>query len=98
MLRAIYHFSAKIISRSTGRSAVAAAYRSASRLFDERAELPFDYSRKSGLLHSEILLPEGAPERWSDRQALWNESNGVRNVQTPSCPRDRVRPAQRDEA
>lgn len=73
MLRAIYHFSAKIISRSTGRSAVAAAYRSASRLFDERAELPFDYSRKSGLLHSEILLPEGAPERWSDRQALWNE-------------------------
>ncbi|MEN5145886.1 Ti-type conjugative transfer relaxase TraA [Brevundimonas diminuta] len=71
---AIYHFSAKIISRSTGRSAVAAAaYRSASRLFDERTEQPFDYSRKSGVLHSEILLPDGAPERWSDRQALWNE-------------------------
>lgn len=71
---AIYHFSAKIISRSTGRSAVAAAaYRSASRLFDERTEQPFDYSRKSGVLHSEILLPDGALERWSDRQALWNE-------------------------
>ncbi|MNK31857.1 Mobilization protein A [compost metagenome] len=71
---AIYHFSAKIISRSTGRSAVAAAaYRSASRLFDERTEQSFDYSRKSGVLHSEILLPDGAPERWSDRQALWNE-------------------------
>ncbi|MET4682735.1 Ti-type conjugative transfer relaxase TraA [Brevundimonas faecalis] len=71
---AIYHFSAKIISRSTGRSAVAAAaYRSASRLFDERTERPCDYSRKSGVLHSEILLPDGAPERWSDRQALWNE-------------------------
>ena len=71
---AIYHFSAKVISRSTGRSAVAAAaYRSASRLFDERTEQPFDYSRKSGVLHSEILLPDGAPERWSDRQALWNE-------------------------
>lgn len=71
---AIYHFSAKIISRSTGRSAVAAAaYRSASRLFDERTEQRFDYSRKSGVLHSEILLPDGAPERWSDRQALWNE-------------------------
>ena len=43
---AIYHFSAKIISRSTGRSAVAAAaYRSASRLFDERTEQPFYYSR-----------------------------------------------------
>lgn len=71
---AIYHFSAKVISRSTGRSAVAAAaYRSASRLFDERTEQPFDYSRKSGVLHSEILLPDGAPDRWSDRQALWNE-------------------------
>lgn len=71
---AIYHFSAKVISRSTGRSAVAAAaYRSASRLFDERTEQPFDYSRKSGVLHSEVLLPNGAPERWSDRQALWNE-------------------------
>ncbi|MGE7199481.1 MobQ family relaxase [Brevundimonas naejangsanensis] len=71
---AIYHFSAKIISRSTGRSAVAAAaYRSASRLFDEHTEQAFDYSRKSGVLHSEILLPDGAPERWSDRQALWNE-------------------------
>jgi len=71
---AIYHFSAKIISRSTGRSAVAAAaYRSASRLLDERTEQPFDYSRKSGVLHSEILLPDAAPERWSDRQALWNE-------------------------
>ena len=71
---AIYHFSAKVISRSTGRSAVpAAAYRSASRLFDERTGQPFDYSRKSGVLHSEILLPDGAPERWSNRAALWNE-------------------------
>lgn len=71
---AIHHFSAKVISRSTGRSAVAAAaYRSASRLFDERTEQHRDYSRKSGVLHSEILLPDGAPERWSDRQALWNE-------------------------
>ena len=51
----------------------AAAYRSASCLFDERTEQPFDYSRKSEVLHSEILLPDGAPDRWSDRQALWNE-------------------------
>lgn len=71
---AIYHFSAKVISRSTGRSAVAAAaYRSASRLYDDRTAQAFDYSRKTGVLHSEILLPDGAPERWSDRQALWNE-------------------------
>lgn len=71
---AIYHLSAKVISRSTGRNAVAAAaYRSASRLYDDRTAQAFDYSRKTGVLHSEILLPEGAPERWSDRAALWNE-------------------------
>ncbi len=71
---AIYHFSAKIIARSAGRSAVAAAaYRSASRLYDERTELSCDYTRKSGVVHSEIMAPAQAPERWQDRQALWNE-------------------------
>ncbi len=70
---AIYHLSAKVISRSTGRSAVAAAaYRSASRLYDDRTAQAFDYTRKTGVLHSEILLPEDAPERWSDRAVLWN--------------------------
>lgn len=71
---AIYHFSAKVIARSAGRSAVAAAaYRSASRLYDERTERPCDYTRKSGVLHSEIMAPAHAPDRWQDRQALWNE-------------------------
>jgi len=32
-----------------------------------------DYSRKTGVVHSEILLPEGAPARWQDRTTLWNE-------------------------
>lgn len=71
---AIYHFSAKVIARSAGRSAVAAAaYRSASRLYDERTERSCDYTCKSGVLHSEIMAPAHAPERWQDRQALWNE-------------------------
>lgn len=86
---AIYHFSAKIISRSTGRSAVAAAaYRSASRLYDERTEQPCDYSRKSGVLHSEILLPDGAPERWFDRQALWNEVEWAENRKDAQLARE----------
>lgn len=25
------------------------------------------------MVHSAILLPEGAPERWQDRATLWNE-------------------------
>ena len=71
---AIYHFSAKVISRAAGSSAVAsAAYRSASRLPDERLGRDHDFSNKTGVVHSEIMLPEGAPERLSDRPALWNE-------------------------
>jgi Ti-type conjugative transfer relaxase TraA len=70
---AIYHFSAKVISRARGSSAVAAAaYRSASRLHDERLDRAHDFSAKAGVVHSEVLLPDGAPERWRDREALWN--------------------------
>jgi Ti-type conjugative transfer relaxase TraA len=71
---AIYHFSAKVISRANGSSAVAAAaYRSASRLHDERLGRDHDFSNKAGVIHSEVLIPEAAPERWRDRQVLWNE-------------------------
>jgi len=71
---AIYHFSAKVISRATGSSAVAsAAYRSASRLHDERLDRHHDFSNKAGVVHSEVMLPDGAPEQLSDREKLWNE-------------------------
>ncbi len=71
---AIYHFSAKVISRTVGSSAVAAAaYRSADRLHDERLGRSHDFSNKTGVVHSEVLLPEGAPEEWRDREKLWND-------------------------
>ncbi|MBV9509915.1 MAG: Ti-type conjugative transfer relaxase TraA [Caulobacteraceae bacterium] len=71
---AIYHFSAKVISRANGSSAVAAgAYRSASRLYDERLGRDHDFSNKTGVVHSEILAPEESPERWQGRETLWNE-------------------------
>ncbi len=71
---AIYHFSAKVISRSNGSSVVAsAAYRSASELHDERLGRSHDFSNKAGVIHSEVLLPKGAPERLNDRATLWNE-------------------------
>ncbi|MFA6117407.1 MAG: Ti-type conjugative transfer relaxase TraA [Sphingomonas sp.] len=71
---AIYHFSAKVISRAAGSSAVAsAAYRSASRLHDERLDRNHDFSNKAGVVHSEVMLPDGAPEHLSDREKLWNE-------------------------
>ncbi len=70
---AIYHFSVKVISRATGASAVAsAAYRSASRLHDERLDRDHDFTGKSGVVHSEVMLPDGAPEHLADRTTLWN--------------------------
>lgn len=70
---AIYHLSAKVISRSTGRSATAcAAYRSGEKLTDERTQEVYDYTRKR-VDGSEIHAPEHAPEWVHDRQRLWNE-------------------------
>ena len=71
---AIFHFSAKVISRANGSSAVAsAAYRSAERLHDDRLDRDHDFTNKSGVVHSEVMLPDGALERLDDRSALWNE-------------------------
>ncbi|MGH7075665.1 MAG: Ti-type conjugative transfer relaxase TraA, partial [Stellaceae bacterium] len=71
---AIYHLHVKVIGRTSGASAVAsAAYRSASRLRDDRLERSHDFSAKRGVVHSEIMLPEDAPEAWSDRERLWND-------------------------
>ncbi len=75
---AIYHFSAKMISRANGSSALAAAaYRSASRLHDERLDRAHDFSNKAGVVHSEVMLPDGAPEHLRDRERLWNEVEAV---------------------
>lgn len=74
IVMAIYHFSAKVVSRAKGSSAVAAAaYRSASRLFDQQHNRHHNFSNKAGVIHSEVLLPQGAPERLNDRTVLWNE-------------------------
>ena len=71
---AIYHLHVKVIGRKSGSSAVAsAAYRSASRLRDDRLERSHDFSNKRGVVHSEVMLPEDAPEAWSDRERLWND-------------------------
>jgi hypothetical protein len=51
----------------------AAAYRASEALHDERYGLMHDYTRKEGVEHSEILLPEGAPKSLADRQTLWNQ-------------------------
>lgn len=70
---AIYHCSIKIVSRGKGKSAVAAAaYRSGEKLTNEWDGLTHDYTKKGGVVHSEILLPAHAPPAFSDRITLWN--------------------------
>ncbi len=67
---AIYHFSMNPIGRAQGRSATAAAaYRAAVKIADERTGLIYDFTRKRGVIHAELLLPGGATE---DRAAFWN--------------------------
>ncbi|HCV73336.1 MAG TPA: Ti-type conjugative transfer relaxase TraA [Agrobacterium sp.] len=71
---AIYHLSTKPVSRSSGRSAVAsAAYRCAVLLVNQRDGLVHDFTRKEGVEHKEIVLPQGVSAGWAlDRSALWN--------------------------
>ena len=70
---AIYHLSVKNITRSDGRSSVAAAaYRAGERLHAERDDIHHDYSRRGGVVHAEVILPDGAPSWMADRQNLWN--------------------------
>jgi ATP-dependent exoDNAse (exonuclease V) alpha subunit len=75
---AIYHLHVKVIGRKSGSSAVAsAAYRSGSRLRDERLDRSHDFSAKRGVVHSEVMLPENAPEARRDRERLWNDVEAV---------------------
>jgi len=70
---AIYHMSAKVVSRGAGRSAVAAsAYLSCSRMYNDYDGVQHDYTRKHGLIFQEVLLPPMAPPKWKDREQLWN--------------------------
>ena len=62
-----------MISRGTGRSAVAAAaYMSCSRMLNDYDGVRHDYTRKRGLLWQKVFLPSAAPAEWSDREKLWN--------------------------
>ena len=72
---AIYHASTKPLSRSAGRSAVAAAaYRSGSELTDERTGERRDYTRKGGVVSAEVIMPDGST---ADRAALWNAAEAA---------------------
>jgi len=63
----------KVISRGKGMSAVAAAaYRAGELIKNDYDGVTHDYTRKGGVVHIEIMLPENAPVEYSDRAVLWN--------------------------
>ena len=71
---ALYYFHVEQIKRSEGRTAVASvAYRAGEKLHNLWDGETHDYTKKGGVILSEIILPEYAPERLSDRYTLWNE-------------------------
>lgn len=74
----IFHLSAQIIGRSSGRSSTAAAaYRAGMRIVDERTGEVHDFTRKLGVRESFILAPDNAPAWMLDRAALWNGVEAV---------------------
>ncbi|MGI6766540.1 MAG: MobQ family relaxase [Lentihominibacter sp.] len=68
-----FHFSVSIISRGKGKSAVAsAAYIAGEKIKNEWDGVTHDYTKKQGVIHKEIFLPDHAPKEFTDRTTLWN--------------------------
>lgn len=68
---AFYHCSVKAVQRSKGQTATrSASYRAGEKIQCERTGLIHDYRRKTGVMHKEIITPNGinAPSR----EQLWN--------------------------
>ena len=84
---AIFYMTTNIIGRSSGRSAIGAAayrrsakmrsvahaaYQRGEKIYGKGDRITHDYRSKRGVVHSEIMLPEGAPLEFMDSETLWN--------------------------
>jgi MobA/MobL family len=70
---AIYHWDCSIIKRSSGSSSVgSAAYRSSEKILDEKTGITHDFTKKKGVLHTEIITPDNVPDWAKNRHQLWN--------------------------
>lgn len=86
---AIYHLHASIVSRGKGHSAVAAAaYRSGEEILDRRTGEEHDYSRRSGVDHTEIIAPDDAPDWTRERAELWNQAEAAERRQDAQVARE----------
>lgn len=94
---AVYRFNARIISRSQGHQVVAsAAYRAGEKFYDAKYDKTHDYTKKSDVVHNEILLPENTPEWMKDREKLWNAVEAKENRKDSQLAREVVIALQRE--
>jgi len=86
---AIYHCSIKIFSRGKGQSAVAAvAYRAAEKIQNEYDSKIHDFTKKSGVVYTEIMLPDHAPAEYADRTILWNAVEKIERAKNSQLARE----------
>ena len=86
---AIFHLSVKIISRGKGKSAVAAAaYRSGEKITSDYDGITHDYTRKRGVVMTEILLPRNAPIRFYNPSRLWNAVEKIEKAKNAQLARE----------
>ena len=66
----------------------AAAYRSGEKLVNEWDGMTHDYTRKRGVVHTEIMLPAHAPPEFQDRSTLWNSVEQIEKSSTAQLARE----------
>jgi hypothetical protein len=84
-----YHCSVKPVSRSAGRSVVAAAaYRLGERLHDEQYAVTHDYTRRRGVEATFTVAPVDAPEWAYNPERLWNAAERAETRKNSTLARE----------
>jgi hypothetical protein len=88
---AIQFARARYISRSSGGSAVrSAAYNGREAITAERTGEVFYFRHRDAPEHHEVLLPEGAPERFGRSGKLWNAAEAAERRKDAQVAREIV--------
>lgn len=89
---AVYRCEIKRVSRSSGRSAVAAsAYRAAQRLRDDRQDKQHDYRRRApGVAYREVMAGPDAPAWARERGRLWNAAEQAERRKDATTAREAI--------
>nr|WP_295084604.1 MobQ family relaxase [Ruminococcus sp.] len=85
----MYYLSINNISRGKGKSAVAAAaYCAGEKLYNNFNGKTYNFTKKEGIIHTEILLPANAPAEYKDRSTLWNSVENAEKRKNARLIRD----------